>query len=360
MKNNVIFAVYKVFKGFMTKKIFISYSRKDFKKVRKIVDGLESKTGVDCWMDLEAIESDEANFVRVICRAIDHAELVLFFVSKASMRSQWTIREVDYARNTDKRVVPIIFDGTKLEGEFLFEFGRANVTDINDELQYNRLCNNIKKWSTSTKDSVVSANKDDLPQEDADGNDKLLIEVDKNKIRKWVTLGIAALALLLIIGLLAFWVANKGGNTAQFDKQEELMKFDSQRSIQDKPKTSELKTVTVDRMPISTPLNEVLGDCSYSGDVDSDSLPNDSNGVARFADGSVYIGEFIHGKLEGKATFTNGNGSNIFEGTFKNGLYSEGKLTVTSSGNYFVGTFKDGDYDQGKYYDKNGKEIEVE
>lgn len=341
----------------MAKKIFISYSRNDFKKVRKIVDGLESKTGVDCWMDLEAIESDEANFVRVICRAIDSAEMVLFFVSKASMKSQWTIREVDYARNTGKRVVPIIFDGTKLEGEFLFEFGRANVTDINDELQYNKLCKNIKKWSTLTEDSTASTDNDDLPREDASARDKLLIEVDKNKIRKWVTLGIAALVLILITGLLVFWIANKGSNTAQNDKQEAVEQLDSQRSVQDKSKTPELKTDTVDKMSISTPLNEVLGDCSYSGYVDSDSLPNDSNGVARFADGSVYVGGFIHGKLEGKATFTNGDVSNIFEGTFKNGEYSEGKITDTSNGNYFVGTFKDGIPDQGVSYDKNGKVI---
>lgn len=112
-------------------------------------------------------------------------------------------------------------------------------------------------------------------------------------------------------------------------------------------------------MSIRTSLNEALGgSCTYTGEVDDNNLPN-GRGKARFADGSIYNGEFVHGKLEGKAKFTNGDGSNIFEGTFKNDAYAHGKLLDTSTGNYFIGDFKDGepDYSKGKSYDRNGKVI---
>ncbi len=115
----------------------------------------------------------------------------------------------------------------------------------------------------------------------------------------------------------------------------------------------------VENRKITTSLNDALGgSCTYTGEVDDNTLPH-GKGEARFADGSVYVGEFVHGKLEGNAKFTNSDGSNVFEGTFKNDAYEHGKLLDTSTGSYFVGDFKDGepDYSKGKSYDKNGKEI---
>ena len=54
----------------MANEVFISYSRSDFEKVSAIKKMIEEETGIDCWMDLEGIESDEDNFKRVIIKAI--------------------------------------------------------------------------------------------------------------------------------------------------------------------------------------------------------------------------------------------------------------------------------------------------
>lgn len=123
--------------------IFISYARKDQERVRKIVSDIEVHTGAVCWMDLFDIDSDSNNFVKEICTAIDKAQMVLFFVSKASQCSEWTIKEVDYARRKDKCVIPILFDDTQLDGEFLFEFGRSNLTNIDSEADRNKLYSKI-------------------------------------------------------------------------------------------------------------------------------------------------------------------------------------------------------------------------
>lgn len=39
-------------------RIFISYKRVDKDKVFPIVEEIKQKKGVDCWIDLEGIESD--------------------------------------------------------------------------------------------------------------------------------------------------------------------------------------------------------------------------------------------------------------------------------------------------------------
>ncbi len=51
-------------------KIFISYKRQDKDKVFHIVDEIRWMTGVDCWIDIEGIESGD-QFQNVIIEAID-------------------------------------------------------------------------------------------------------------------------------------------------------------------------------------------------------------------------------------------------------------------------------------------------
>ena len=39
--------------------VFISYSRKDLELVKKIKAEIDRLVGIDCWMDLDGIESGE-------------------------------------------------------------------------------------------------------------------------------------------------------------------------------------------------------------------------------------------------------------------------------------------------------------
>ena len=108
-------------------KIFISYKRQDKNKVFPIVEEIKKKTGLDCWIDLEGIESGD-QFQNVIIDAIDNAEIVVFMLSKnfiAPYKDEKTGRvnlkkqtfpekEVMYALRYDKRLVPISIDGTTI------------------------------------------------------------------------------------------------------------------------------------------------------------------------------------------------------------------------------------------------------
>ena len=128
-----------------TQKVFVSYSHDDSEEVLPLVERLERETGVQFWIDREGIESAE-QFVEVIIRAIDQAEIVLFMLSDNSQHSHWTKDEVSYAKNIGKRVVPIVLNGNDLKGWFLFTFGCVNYIDSSEEDQLQRLVKDLRQW----------------------------------------------------------------------------------------------------------------------------------------------------------------------------------------------------------------------
>lgn len=123
--------------------------------------------------------------------------------------------------------------------------------------------------------------------------------------------------------------------------------------------SKEVDTVAVDTTYISYVEDEdiklAIGTCSYTGDVDENGKP-DGDGTAKFSDGRLYKGSFVHGVMDGKAWYRYSNGD-VFEGTFKNDKYHEGKYTIKADGSYFVGTFKNGQPANGQWYDKKGNKI---
>lgn len=125
--------------------IFVSYSRKDMDVVEKLVGDIHAKTNARCWVDWNGIESGE-QFVDVIINAIDRVDTVLFILSDNSMASEFARREVDYARNTGKKIVPVVVDGGKLRGWFLFFFGSVDYIDVQVPMQYDKLLRNIGDW----------------------------------------------------------------------------------------------------------------------------------------------------------------------------------------------------------------------
>ena len=125
--------------------IFVSYSRKDMDVVEKLVGNIHTKTNARCWVDWNGIESGE-QFVDVIINAIDRVDTVLFILSDNSMASEFARREIDYARNTGKKIVPVVVDGGKLRGWFLFFFGSVDYIDVQVPVQYEKLLRNLGEW----------------------------------------------------------------------------------------------------------------------------------------------------------------------------------------------------------------------
>ena len=136
--------------------IFVSYSRADIDVVEKLVEDIHVKTNARCWVDWNGIESGD-QFVEVIISAIDQVDVVLFVLSDSSMSSLYVKKEIVYARNTGKKVIPVVVDGGKLRGWFLFQFGETDYIDLTSEQQYDKLIENVQEWFLGKNIPAVDA-----------------------------------------------------------------------------------------------------------------------------------------------------------------------------------------------------------
>ena len=139
------------------RKIFISYSRHDKEKVFKIKDEIEGLIGTEtCWIDLTGIESDK-QFIDVIIDAIDQADIFLFMYSKFSDGSEWTRKEVEYAKSENKKIVFVKIDKVPLSKYYRFQFGGHDIIDIFDSDQKRKLMFNLQNWVK--KDDILLESK---------------------------------------------------------------------------------------------------------------------------------------------------------------------------------------------------------
>lgn len=92
----------------MGKRIFISYSHKDAAAVNGIVEVIRQTTGEDVWYDPELRGGE--NYWEVIAQQLDGCTHLVFVMSKNSVGSQWCMRELQYAADENKTIVPICLD----------------------------------------------------------------------------------------------------------------------------------------------------------------------------------------------------------------------------------------------------------
>ena len=130
-------------------RIFISYKRANKDKVYPLVGRIEKELGLKCWVDLDGIESS-AQFASKICTAIDNAEVVLFMHSSAHLgidfEDDWTVKELNYAQATRKRVVLVKLDDAPLKNIFLMNYGTKNNIDSNVPDQMEKLMKDLRGW----------------------------------------------------------------------------------------------------------------------------------------------------------------------------------------------------------------------
>lgn len=127
----------------------------------RLVNLIEENTHEKCWFDLDGIESS-VQFVSKICNAIDKAKVVLFMHSSMHLsidfENDWTIKELNYARAMEKRVVLIKLDDAPLRIFFLLEYGSKNNIDASNSMQVEKLIKDLRLWingdSTSASNDI--------------------------------------------------------------------------------------------------------------------------------------------------------------------------------------------------------------
>jgi hypothetical protein len=86
--------------------VFVSYSRRDSEFVRRMADSISAR-GKDVWLDTQWIQDGEV-FPEAIKRAIESSDAFLFVITPDSVGSAYCESEVDYARQMQKRIVPVL------------------------------------------------------------------------------------------------------------------------------------------------------------------------------------------------------------------------------------------------------------
>jgi hypothetical protein len=100
------------------KSIFISYSSKDRKFVKNLVDSLEEQ-GFTCWIAPEMISAG-SSYAREIPKAIRECQVFLLVLSENSQNSVWVEKETDNAISNRKVILPLQIDDAPLTDAFTF------------------------------------------------------------------------------------------------------------------------------------------------------------------------------------------------------------------------------------------------
>ena len=137
----------------MANEVFISYSRKDLEKVKTVKDEIDRLVGIDCWMDLNGIESGDW-FKQVIISAINRHNTLLFMLTPNSMNSPFAMKELGFATRKGKRIILVDLAHTLLNDEFLFDYSDKDNIDWNDPLQHEKLINNLRTWFSTNPISI--------------------------------------------------------------------------------------------------------------------------------------------------------------------------------------------------------------
>jgi hypothetical protein len=92
--------------------IFISYSRKDDKIMRKIAFHLRDQ-GFKVWVDNEKLIPGTSAWEEAIENAIKNSFAMVVILSPDSKSSEWVRREITYADQFQKRVFPVLIKGSE-------------------------------------------------------------------------------------------------------------------------------------------------------------------------------------------------------------------------------------------------------
>lgn len=154
----------------MSHNIFVSYKRDDINHVNAFIKRIKAETKESCWIDKKGIESG-SQFDDVIKKAIDEAKVVLFMMSDKALLSEWTYRELIYAKEQKKRVVPVTLDGQQSRAWFKVLHGNLDCINIHDEENCQKLFRDIREWLGKRQTTIWKSRNDELVVRFEDGSE---------------------------------------------------------------------------------------------------------------------------------------------------------------------------------------------
>jgi tetratricopeptide (TPR) repeat protein len=108
-------------------------------------------------MDIDGIESGDPEFTKEIAKAINGSTAVLFFLSRDSQTSQWTLGELRVACKNKKNVVIVKFNEEPILDEFTLEFSGRDIIDWREPEQKEKLLRDMQIWIDELNQERVCA-----------------------------------------------------------------------------------------------------------------------------------------------------------------------------------------------------------
>lgn len=141
--------------------LFISYSPKDADKAKYMLGMLERH--IPALSFYSEVTDDEFNDTAK--DAIEQAECVLYLQSDDSLQLPRVREEIEYAKSLDKKVFPLLLDGAKKRGWYMFKFGSLGFVDLSKPEAMEKLVADIlqlKGDDTSTATDAAATVEEDV------------------------------------------------------------------------------------------------------------------------------------------------------------------------------------------------------
>lgn len=110
----------KVYEG-TEKYIFVSYARRDAERVLPILEKMD-RSGFRIWYDV-GIAAGSPSYFKVLEDRLSYCDVVMYFVSEASVSSLYCRREIEYAVRREKTILPVYLEETTLRDGLDFMIG---------------------------------------------------------------------------------------------------------------------------------------------------------------------------------------------------------------------------------------------
>jgi WD40 repeat protein len=253
--------------------VFVSYSRRDAGFVRRLSDAISKLGGRDVWLDTEGIQDGEV-FPEAIKRAIEQSDTFVFVITPNAVNSAYCENEVEYARQMQKRILPVLREQVRdadLPDEIRdrswipftvdadFEQGMARLaaaldTDLEATKAHTRWLVKALEWNSERRDKSFLLRGSELraaeewlaaSPEDADPaptslqREYLLASRDAFARRQRSFMGVSLAVAALSIGLLIFALISRGQAVSErVSARSQALSAESQAQLPNDPEIS--------------------------------------------------------------------------------------------------------------------------
>ncbi|MFZ4816515.1 MAG: TIR domain-containing protein [Phototrophicaceae bacterium] len=111
---------------------FISYRRKVSWEIANFINDKLEGYGADIFLDVDDIH--EGRFADIITRNIDAREYFIVLLAPGTLESEWVVKEIRYAIDNKKKIIPVLLNGFDLYGaempESLKDIATYNAVEI--------------------------------------------------------------------------------------------------------------------------------------------------------------------------------------------------------------------------------------